>query len=176
MRGRRPVASALDLVACLLLVFAAVALLSTVSPPRARIDTLGLYAVTLRWDRGALSDLDLYIRTPSGRVVYFGNDDTDDVYLERDDIGAPSARNDERAVITREERGEYVVNVHAYHFQDDHPLRATLSLWRLRGEDRLLRTREIEIVRQGQERTAFRFRPPDRFSNLEATLVQRGGQ
>lgn len=169
--SQRPLVAPFDLLTSLLLIFVILTLLGTIKPPQAKIDTLGIYAVTLEWDRGAYSDLDLYVKRPNGEVIFFGNKDSDYVFLEHDDLGSPDNLNYERILIRGEERGEYIINIHAYNFSDNKSIRAKVTLWRLRGEDRLLKTEEIEISYQGQERTVFRFTPPNKFNDLQMSLV-----
>ena len=39
------------------------------------------------WDKNSGDDLDLWLRTPNGEIVYFGKKDKGGVNLERDDLG-----------------------------------------------------------------------------------------
>lgn len=169
MTTRRPNVAALDLLSALLCVFVAFALLLEIPSRRAEIETLGLYAVVMRWPDGSLSDVDLYVRDPRARVVYFGNSDSGVLYLEHDDLGHPDRLNYERALVRELVDGEYVVNVHAYNLWERVPV--TVELWRLRGTDRLIYRTEVVLQRRGQEETAFRFTPPRKISRLSADLV-----
>lgn len=168
MKGEHSLAwVAIDFLCCLLLV-----VYTLIAPPAkpTQIETLGFYAITIEWQRGSASDVDLYVRAPSGEIVYFANSDGAYVSLEHDDLGEPDAANRERAIIRQLDPGEYVVNVHGYRL-NERSLPVVVTLWRLRGEDRKLRTKTVRVA-DGGETTAFRFRPPRRFSDLPARFVR----
>lgn len=158
---------AIDFLCCILLV---VYTLIAPPPKPTQIATLGKYAVTLEWPAGYESDVDLYVKTPSGTVVFFANSDGRTVTLEHDDLGLPDARNRERAVIRELERGEYIVNVFAYRLREPR-VPVIVTLWRLEGADTQLRVTHLSLEREGQELTVFRFRPPKTFSDLPARFV-----
>lgn len=167
---RLPNVAALDLLAALLAVFVAFTLLLQIPTRSADIETLGLYAVVVRWPDGSRSDVDLYVRDPRGGIVYFAASDSGVLYLEHDDLGAPDRLNSERALIREVVPGEYVVNVQAYDLRESR-VPVEVELWRLRGADRPIYRTTVVLTRTGQERTAFRFRPPGRISHLSASLV-----
>jgi hypothetical protein len=136
--------AAIDLLGSLFLV----ALVQMAPPPRpAVLRTQGEYAIVLTWAEDCLADLDLYVRQPSGEIVYFNHLNGSTVHLEHDDIpsiglGYQGQQNFERAVLRGISPGEYTVNVHVYQAGGCRlPIGATVELWRLRGD----------------EQTAFRF-------------------
>lgn len=172
MRSKSPpLVAAFDLQSVLLVTFLALVLLMVIPQRQAQIETLGLYAITARWEKGSLSDIDLYVRDPRGNIVYFGHRDAGGMHLEHDDLGAPDETNFERIVIRSEEDGEYVVNVHAYIREPSRHDRVVVELWRLRGEDRRLHSQTVVLAREGQEETAFRFTARGRYSRLPARFI-----
>lgn len=130
--------------------------------PASAIRTFGLYAVVLTWPQNCHADLDLYVRQPSGEIVYFSHANGTAAHLEHDDLGTLGAYhledNLERTVIRSAQPGEYVANVHVY---DGHecrfPAHARVELWRLSGADERVFTVELRMRGKGDEQTAFRF-------------------
>lgn len=130
--------------------------------PSSAVHTYGLYAVTLVWPEKCNADLDLYVRQPSGEIVYFSHANGTAAHLEHDDLGTLGAYVDEdnfeRIVLRAAEPGEYVANVHVY---DQHscrpPARARVELWRLRGDDERVFMVLLGMRGKGDEQTAFRF-------------------
>lgn len=167
---RLPNVAALDLLSSLLCVFVAFTLLLAVPTKNSDIETLGFYAVSARWPDGYASDVDLYVASPDGTIVYFSNSDSGSLFLDHDDLGGPDKLNYERALIRQLLPGEYVVNVHSYN-QWEKTIPVTVELWRLRGTDKLLYRTTVVLTHKGQETTAFRFRPPRRITHLSAELV-----
>lgn len=90
-----------------------------VTPPNIMI-------VELTWDDESKTDLDLHVRGPDGRRVYYAAKDGSYFSLERDDMGSVTDTyvvNGETRVVTRNYEitsfselppGEYVVNVHHF--------------------------------------------------------------
>jgi hypothetical protein len=177
-RRALPAFAAIDFLSCLLVVFVAVALTS--KPPE--VKTYGAYAVVMTWPKGA-NDVDLYLRDPAGNTCYYRQLQAGQMQLEHDDLGKGStnygsgARNEERTVIRGTAAGQYVVGVHMYfRAGGSGPVPVQVDLWNLQGGDRLLKTREVYLMKTGDERTPFRFTigPGGRvtgFSELPVSLV-----
>jgi hypothetical protein len=153
--------AAFDLLALLFIIFLARALITDIVVKRTQsIESLGVYAVVMRWPNHSPDDYDLYVRAPSGEITYFAHTVSTGVHLEWDDLGSKASlvsTNGERIVITSNRPGEYIVNVHAYAKISQGPVRVTVSLYRLAGDDRLIGSRVVTISRSGEEQTAFRF-------------------
>jgi hypothetical protein len=156
--------AAIDTLFCLLLI-----ILVLLQPPPKKttaVDTLGVYAVTISWKDGSNDDVDLYVEDPEGNVVYFGSDSVGLMHLEHDDLGTAASetegsvrvvQNGERVVIRGAVVGEYSVNVHLYMKSDRGSIKVHVELWRLRGNDKSLISRNVVLVREGQALTPFRF-------------------
>jgi hypothetical protein len=161
MRWRAlPAFAAIDFLSCLLVVFVAVALTSA----RPEVKTYGSYAVVLTWPHDG-NDVDLYVRDPSGAIAFFAHPQVDGMQLEHDDLGTASTgygrgkQNVERTVIRTATTGQWVIGAHLYRRRGrgTTPVPVTVALWDLRAEDHLVKTRTVDLVRTGDEKTPFRF-------------------
>lgn len=135
-----------------------------------RIDTLGVYAVSVTWPDGSNDDVDLWVQDPQGNIAWYGQLTAGLMTLGGDDLGTATSgtvdtpsgtvktlANGERTIIKGSVPGEYTVNLVMYLKNDPGPITATVTLWRLRGADEKVREQKIVLVRTGQEVTAFRF-------------------
>lgn len=50
-------------------------------PPKAE------YLVTMEWEDDSPADIDIWLQTPTGKFVFYGQREADSVHLERDDLG-----------------------------------------------------------------------------------------
>jgi hypothetical protein len=83
------------------------------------------FLITAEWPEGN-HDVDLWLQTPSGKIVFYGNREADAVALERDDLGTSSDTvtvngrtvvnplNEEAMAVRGVLPGEYIVNIHLY--------------------------------------------------------------
>jgi len=129
----------------------------------------GNVVVELRWPDPIDADLDLWVQAPGDVPVGYSNKGGRLFNLLRDDLGHRgdvSGLNYEVAYSRGIVPGEYVVNVHLYRDNSNAlPIPATLvvSVKHSVGESaRQILTRTIELEREGEERTVFRFRLDER--------------
>ncbi len=139
----------------------------------ASLKTDGKYAVVMEWPDASPDDVDLYVQDPSGKIAYFSARDLGLMHLEHDDQGSVSdrtltshgdvtvERNEERVILRGVIPGEYVVNVHMYDKRSPKPTPVTIRLYRLKGEDTEIVSKERVLRRSGDEATAFRFTVKD---------------
>lgn len=135
----------------------------------ASIETAGLYAVVATWPDDAPDDVDLYVKDPTGNLVYYNRTNAELMYLEYDDRGdvgdtamtssgrVSTAINRERAIIRGGLSGEYVVNVHMFSKRSPAPTVVTISLYLLKGDDTEVLTKTRTLTDVQPEATAFRF-------------------
>lgn len=150
--------AAIDFLCALLLI-----VYTLIAPPPAKphVQTYGSYVVILTWPRASTSDLDLYVRDPAGRIVFFNSLTAGVMHLEHDDIpldagsGYGRGVNAERVILRGTAPGEFTVTVHVY--QGSAPVRAHVVLWDLQGNDRLVTSRDLRMGVAGDEQAAFRF-------------------
>ena len=130
-----------------------------VQPTRANIDTAGRWVVVMTWPESN-NDIDLWLRQPDERIVYWRNPRSPQAHLEQDDQGwvadVQRGLNSERMVIRNVLPGEHVINAHAYNGYD-FPIRVTVTLWRLEGQDKRVYSVSFVLRAVGDEVTAFRF-------------------
>lgn len=169
MKGKGyPNVSALDLLSCLVMVFAILALVSTPEQRKPAVETLGYIAVVTRWEDGSFNDVDTYLRNPDGDIAYFASPDLGWMHLEQDDLGTDvsgAVQNGERIIIRKVIPGEYIANVHMYGGDKE---TVTVELWRLRGNDERVLVKTIKLRWVGDEATAFRF-TLDAQGNIKST-------
>ena len=87
------------------------------------IEVKAEYLIILSWEKSSPVDLDLWIKTPEGRKVFFKQKDGKGIRLDRDDLGAASDTigetvieiNEEVATIRGTVSGDYVINAHVYY-------------------------------------------------------------
>ncbi len=129
-----------------------------VVPAHSAIDTPGRWVVVVSWPMSD-NDVDTWLRTPDGRLVWWQAMRSPVAHLEQDDTGvfgdADGSVNGERMVIRNVIPGEYVVNLHCYVCRSD-PVLVTVTLWRLQGADQKIYSVQVRLVHR-QEATAFRF-------------------
>ncbi|MEM3097526.1 MAG: hypothetical protein QXU32_02255 [Nitrososphaerales archaeon] len=162
--------AAFDLLVCLLMIFTILAITQKPNDKKTvKIETMGMIAIQIHWPDGSYDDVDLYVRDPAGRIVYFLTKDVGLMHLENDDLGQgvtgydPSGvkvtKRGERVIIRGAIPGEYVVNVHMYNKSNRSPelTPVTAQLWRLRGSDKMVLKRQTYLRGDGDEKTVFRF-------------------
>lgn len=80
------------------------------------------YLITMTWDSHSRNDLDMWIRSPSGKIASFQNKNAGLLHLERDDLGLRNDTsngieifiNEETVTLRGIEAGEYEVMLHIY--------------------------------------------------------------
>ena len=84
------------------------------------------FMVEMTWDDASTTDIDLYMKGPDGKTVFYMSKDNGYITLKRDDIGVQSdtyvvngktvttKRNYEIITTTALPDGDYVVNIHFY--------------------------------------------------------------
>ncbi len=137
-----------------------------------KIDTAGMFLVTVCWDDRVNDDVDTYVIDPAGHFVFFNRQEDGLMHLERDDRGLINdsfldksggrveiQKNEERVVIRGVIPGEYIVNVHMYRKDANvsKPTTVKVALIKLVGQDTAITEKEVVLAQEGDEKTAFRF-------------------
>jgi hypothetical protein len=131
---------------------------ASVAPP-------GNVIVEIRWPDELDTDVDLWVRAPGDVPVGYSNKGGLIFNLLRDDLGKvadPTELNYEVAYSRGIPPGEYAVNLHLYRNSAGTypvPVKVTVSTRRSPAHptSHLVQTR-LDLVREGQELTAFRFK------------------
>jgi hypothetical protein len=133
------------------------------------IETDGQYAIVATWPADVNDDVDLYVKDPSGNIVYYEEKTAELMNLEYDDRGELGDKamtstgevkveiNRERAIIRGAMAGEYVVSVRMFAKNHPAPTTVKVALYRLKGDDTEVLAKERVLPTLGSEETAFRF-------------------
>ena len=158
-----------DVIMLALLGFVAlvILLLPHINPPeekRADLMAPGNVIVEVRWPDGTDADVDLWVQGPGDVPVGYSNKGGIIFDLLRDDLGHfrdVSSMNYEMAYSRGVPEGEYTVNLHMYrNHTTDWPIEVMVIVSVKRFTDRpaqQILLQKVELVREDQEVTVFRF-------------------
>lgn len=156
-----------DLAMGVVFVFMALFMLSTFDTPRpsaGAITPKAEFMFELTWEDGSADDIDLYVRGPDGKVVYFAKRETALMSLDRDNVGRNNTVEmpdgtkqeiaDRRETVTVRSLvpGEYTINAHAYRKNDAGPTKAKLTVTKI-NPFRVVTVAEAIIDTERQETT-----------------------
>lgn len=155
----------------------ALLMINPVQKKKDGIETKAEFVITLRWPDNLDCDLDLWVRGPSGDIVWWQNKDVGDMHLERDDTGDKNDTkiingktyanpdNSEHWVLRTLIPGEYVANVHLYRSSAECDgvmakggLNVDVNLQKLNPSFVDVKTTTLNFTHRLQELHAFRFR------------------
>jgi len=154
----------------------ALVLINPITAKKDGVETKAEYIITMTWPDDVDCDVDIWVRGPSGTIVWFRQRDADNMHLERDDTGTSNdsrvingktyitRSNTERWVLRSLVPGEYVVNAHLYRVgatcvqmvaKTGLPVRLVLSKINPLFND--VHLKEIVMEKPWEETHAFRF-------------------
>ena len=132
---------------------------------KASTEPPGNVIVEVRWPDGLDTDVDLWVEAPGDIPVGYSNKGGAIFNLLRDDLGRKADATDLNYEVSYSRGippGEYTINVHLYRNSAGIvpvPVTVVTSLKKAATERaRQLLASEVELVRQGQELTVYRFR------------------
>ena len=144
----------------------------------------GNVIVEMHWPSNQAVDVDLWVKAPGEVPVGFWNQGGEIFNLLRDDLGIVGDATDENYEITYSRgilQGEYIVNVHMYGPLPPGvtvPVNVVVSVRKKYDDTNQLLKTDIELTRQNQEETAFRFKltgdgdlVPGSVSTLRRSLI-----
>ncbi|MFW6076917.1 MAG: hypothetical protein ACOC71_04130 [Hyphomicrobiales bacterium] len=162
-------------------------LLPHINPPESAADYTppGNVVVAIHWPEGD-TDVDMWVTGPGQSApVGYSNKSGELFNLLRDDLGKPDEeRNYENGYSRGIPAGEYIVNVHCYRCPEV-PVEVDVEV-QLSGDDESkgmtpVATTTLELDRNGDERTALRFRldangevEPDSLNSVFRPLREAG--
>jgi hypothetical protein len=135
------------------------------------IETKAEVLVILTWPEQSAHDMDLWIKTPDGGKIGFSSRENTYMHYEYDDRGEFNyiTENEKTTVITTrkevitfrgKQNGRFVVNVHFFKSNLDRveeTVPVTVEIIELNPSYRVLAKKNLEMDKQGQEKTAFSF-------------------
>lgn len=102
----------LDVLFCMLLTFFIMIAPDAANAPPVDAD----FVIQMEWEPGD-TDMDIYLKTPDGQIVYFGNKDIGTLLIDHDDLGMSndtSGINAEEVKFRNPIDGSYYVSIHNY--------------------------------------------------------------
>ncbi len=125
--------------------------------------------ITVRWPDGHPDDIDAVVEDPAGNLVWYHNQDTGLMHLDRDDRGTFADRilidgrevsnpiNQETVSLRSLVPGEYVVNLLHYKANYSAPVPVSVTVEKLNPEVSVIYYGSHELTGTGSELTAVRF-------------------
>jgi hypothetical protein len=133
------------------------------------IDLKAEYLITVTWPDNVPDDIDTWVEDPNGGLVWFRQQASGLMHLDRDDRGTvndmltingrevPNPLNQEIVTIRGVLPGEYVVNVHYYASGSQKPVPVSVKVAKVNPALEVVYYGNVELQRKGQEHTACRF-------------------
>lgn len=127
--------------------------------------------VEMDWDDDSLEDMDLYVKGPHGKIVWYGNRENGYITLKRDDLGRENdtyevngrkvviRSNYEITTATDLPDGDYAVNVHYFSDRKEGPIEVNVKITNIAKFGVVFEGRVTLNTRQ--ERTVVVFRVVD---------------
>ncbi len=135
-----------------------------------KINPKAEYIITVSWPDWNPNDIDTWVESPRGDLVWFRNPEAGLMHLDRDDRGmlndfifvngekVANPLNQEIVTIRGVIPGEYVVNVHYYATEDHKPVPVQVKVEKVNPVLEVVYYGEVVLAQQGDEKTAVRFK------------------
>ncbi len=125
--------------------------------------------VTTTWADGNSDDVDTWVESPDGEVIWYRSPEAGLMHLDRDDRGSENDTmtvngqtivnplNQEVVTVRGLLPGDYVVNVHRYKAVEKTALSVDVSVVKVNPKLEVVYYGTVELPEAGDERTAVRF-------------------
>lgn len=152
-----------------MLLFLTLLFLNPPSKKTGVIDTKAEFIVTTTWPDGAEDDIDTWVESGTGDVVWFSHPDDGQMHLDRDDRGLANDTitvngqkvvnplNQEVVTLRGKSPGEYTVNINNYKSANAGPVPVQVNVVKVNPVLRVIFYDTLTLTRQGEEKTAVRF-------------------
>lgn len=137
------------------------------------------FIVRIEWQSHSSDDIDLWAKDPQGHIVGFRNKQTDDMYLERDDLGTdpdrmkPGHVNEEILTIRSAHPGTYTFNIHWYEKRVNNELPIVKwSISRMRPTMKTEKTGTVTMHQEGEEDTLIRITLDENNNIVDSDNIQ----
>ncbi len=155
-----------------------------------KVDNKAEFLITVSWPDSHPDDIDVLVEDPNGQDLWFDNNDTGVMHLDRDDRGSfqdqvvidgkkiSNPINQETVSLRAWIPGEYVVNILHYKANYAEPVPVSVKIEKLNPQVILLYYGVHPLNRVGMEITAARFvldrsGEPTDISSLQKSLLSR---
>ncbi len=135
-----------------------------------KINPKAEYIITTSWPDWSPDDIDTWVESPRGDLVWFRNPEAGLMHLDRDDRGmlndyivvngkkVANPLNQEIVTIRGVIPGEYVVNVHYYHSDDHKPVPVQVKVEKVNPVLEVVYYGNVTLEHEGQEETMVRIK------------------
>ena len=135
-----------------------------------KINPKAEYIITVSWLDWSTDDIDTWVESPRGDLIWFRNPEAGLMHLDRDDRGmlndfiivngeqVKNPLNQEIVTIRGVIPGEYVVNVHYYGTEDRKPVSVQVKVEKVNPVLEVIYYGEVTLENQGEEQTMVRFK------------------
>ena len=157
------------LLAFTLLMFLAIIFMNPI-PKTGVINPKAEYIITVSWEDNSPDDIDTYVQSPNGDLVWFRGTEAGFVHLDRDDRGLlndtimvggeeiQNPLNQEVVTLRAVIPGEYIVNVHYYATKTKLPIDVNVKVEKVNPQLEVIYYGTVNLANKGEEKTATRFR------------------
>ena len=133
------------------------------------IDPKAEFIITTKWMDNSPDDIDIWIESPQGDLVWFMTPEAGFIHLDRDDRGVANdvievngeeiinPINQEVVTIRNYIAGEYVVNLHYYKSSSQQAVDAEVRVVKVNPRLQVLFYDTVRLEQMGAEKTAVRF-------------------
>ena len=127
------------------------------------------YIISVHWEDLRPDDVDTWVQSPTGELLWFRNPEVGLMHLDRDDRGIQddtllmdgreiiNPLNQEVITLRGTVPGEYTVNIHYYQSKSRKPLDVQVRVDRVNPVLKVVYYNTVRLESMGDERTAVRF-------------------
>jgi len=133
------------------------------------VEIKAYFVITVTWKDFSPDDIDVWVQDPLGKKLWFRQREVGLLHLDRDDRGMDDDKievgsemvenplNQEIVTIRGVYPGRYTVNLHYYKSVTDKPVEATVRIFKLRPDYKVILDDKVVLVHTGVEKTAVNF-------------------
>lgn len=158
-----------------------------INPPaeQGKIDPKAEYILTITWPEESPDDVDTWVESPSGEVLWFRQPAVGLMHLDRDDRGMANDQivvngqslrnplNQEVITLRGVEPGEYTVNLHYYQSHSRNAIDVQVQLAKVNPSLQVAYYGSTHLPRAGSEKTALRFSIDSRGEVSQINTLQK---
>lgn len=127
------------------------------------------FVITVTWKDFSPDDIDVWVQDPLGKKLWYKQREIGLLHLDRDDRGMEDDQikvddqlvenplNQEVVTIRGVYPGQYRVNLHYYKSKTDEPVEATVRIFKLRPDYKVILDEKVTLEHKGVEKTVVNF-------------------